>query len=622
MVSIHAAINRRRLAALSVAGVIALGLPACGGSSRASSNGAGSASGDGSAQGLPLKAGENPAGQQLYGKHKGGTLTVYSSASFGHLDSGQASRQLDYPLVQATSRALFASRPNSANAVGPDLATTLPTTANGGITDGGRTVTVHIRKGVYFSPPVNREVTAADVAFAIERGANPNVGTAYWATYFGSGSPAPLEGAQYSDYRGGPIPGIQTPSRWTIVFHTVVPGSALLIDALSLPLSAPLPPSFVRPLDKHAPTTYGTRYLVSSGPYMVQADRTGVIAGVGYEPGRSQTLVRNPNWNPKTDFRPAYLDRINVLFDRASAVVGLHVLAGSGALQLDAPAPSIVTLAYQQYPSQITFTPGSGDHYAALNNAAGVFKNINLRRAVWAGLDREAIAQARGGSLVAVPATHFIYPGGDAFEQSGGYPGPQVDFNQSVGGDMAMATRYMKRAGFKSGKYSGNETLQVVGANGGTDAAVIQIVNSDLTRLGFKTHVVRVDPATMYTKYCGVPAREIDVCATVGWTRDLADPLSLLYPAFYGPAIVAANNLNWGQVNDPAINAAMHQAALIMTPVVRDQAWANVDKQLVYDAVAVPEEFDNQPNIESKDVLGVNDLWNGGSWDYGFTSLK
>lgn len=611
----------RQLRALGIAGLLAVGL-AAGGCSGANSPVAGSGARTGNAQGLPLKAGENPAGQQLYGKHRGGTLTVYSSTSVGHLDSGEASRPLDYPLVQATSRALFASRPDSASAIVPDLATAVPTTANGGITDGGRTVTVHIRKGVYFSPPVNREVTAADVAFAIERGANPNVANAYWATYFGSGSPSPLAGAQSTGYQGGPIPGIQTPSRWTIVFHTIVPGSALLIDALSLPLTAPLPRSFVGPLDKHTPTTYGSRYLVSSGPYMVEADRTGMVEGIGFQPGKSEKLVRNPNWNPKTDFRPAYLDRINVLVDRAAAAVGQRVLTGSDAVQLDAPAQSMVTLAYQQYPSQITFTPGSGEHYAALNNAAGPFRNINLRRAAWAALDRAAIAKARGGSLVATPATHFIYPGVDGFEQSGGYPGPQVDFNQNVSGDMALATRYMKRAGYKSGKYSGHATLQVVGANGGPDQAVSQIVNADLTRLGFKTHVVQVDPATMYTKYCGVPAREIDVCATVGWTRDLADPQSLLYRAFYGPAIVAANNLNWGQVNDPAINAAMHQAALTMTPLARNQAWANVDKRLVYDAVAVPEEFDNQPNIESKDVLGVNDLWNGGTWDYSFTSLK
>ena len=43
---------------------------------------------------------------------------------------------------------------------------------------------------------------------------------------------------------------------------------------------------------------------------------------------------------------------------------------------------------------------------------------------------------------------------------------------------------------------------------------------------------------------------------------------------------------------------------------------------LVNKAVAIPEDFDNQPNIESKNVAGVNKLWNEGTWDFDFTSLK
>ena len=82
------------------------------------------------------------------------------------------------------------------------------------------------------------------------------------------------------------------------------------------------------------------------------------------------------------------------------------------------------------------------------------------------------------------------------------------------------------------------------------------------------------------------------------------------------------NNSNWSQQNDPAINAAMEKAALVTDPAARAQAWANVDKMLVNDAVAVPEDFDNQPNIESKNVAGVNMLWNEGLWDLAFTSLK
>lgn len=612
----------RSVAAFAVTGLLAVGVAACGSSSSSSSSGGGSSSGASGAPSIPLKAGENPVGQSLTGGKKGGTLTVYSSGDFEHLDPGQSYYSLDYTVVQATDRPLFSYPPNSTDTVRPDLATEIPTTSNGGITDGGKTVTVHIRPNVHYSPPVNRAVTSADVAFAIERGANPNVGNAYFPAYFGAGSPAPLLGTTSSSYKGGPIPGITTPNKTTIVFHMAKPGATLLIDALSLPVSAPLPQSFVAPLDKHSPTTYGTQYLLSTGPYMVEADKTGKIAGLGYQPGKSETLVRNPNWNASTDFRPAYLNRINVNVGGDATVIGQQVLKGTSAVQLDTPSQSIVKLAYQQYPSQITFTQGSGDHYIGIDNAAGPFKNVNARRAVWAALDRAAEAKARGGSLVSVPATHFIYPGVAGFQQAGGYPGPQTDFNKNVNGDMKVATKYMKLAGYKSGKYSGSATVQIVGANSGNSPAIVQIVNSAISGLGFKTHVSLVDQATMYSKYCGVPKQEIDVCPTVGWIRDFADPLSVLYATFYGPSIVPTNNSNWSQTNDPAINAAMQKAALVVDPATRAQAWANVDKMLVDDAAAIPETFENQPNIESKNVAGVNMLWNEGTWDFSFTSLK
>ncbi len=613
----------RSLAAYAVTGLLTVGVAACGSSGNSSSSGGAKSSGSGSSTtSIPLKPGENPVGQTLTGKKKGGTLTVYSSGDFQHLDPGAAYYSLDYTLIQATNRPLFSYPPDNANTVRPDLATELPTTSNGGITNGGKTVTVHIRPNVHYSPPVNRAVTAKDVAFAIERGANPNVGNAYFPAYFGAASPAPLLGTTSKSYKGGPIPGITTPNKTTIVFHLAKPGSTLLITALTLPVTAPLPPEFVGPLDKKSPTTYGTQYLVSTGPYMVQADKAGKIAGLGYQPTKSEALVRNPNWTAATDFRPAYLDRINVNVGGDATVIGQQTLKGSNAIVLDGASQAIVKLAYQTYPSQITFTPGAGDHYIGINNAAGPFKNVNLRRAVWANLNRAAEVKARGGALVAQPATHFIYPGVSGFQQAGGYPGPQTDFNKNVNGDLTVAKKYMKAAGFASGKYTGSATVQIVGANSGAGPAIVQIVSSDLTALGFKTHVSLVDQAVMYGKYCGVPKQEIDICPLVGWIRDFADPLSVVYPTFYGPSIVPTNNSNWGQVNDPAINAAMVKAAAVVDPAARDQAWANVDKMLVDQASAIPETFENQPNVESKNVAGVNQLWNQGTWDFNFTSLK
>jgi peptide/nickel transport system substrate-binding protein len=612
----------RSLAAFAATGLLAVGATACG-SSSSNSSGGGSSSGSSGAPSIPLKAGENPAGQKLTGGKKGGNLTVYSSEDFEHLDPGESYFTQDYGVDYATQRPLFSYKPNTSTTLSPDLATEVPSTSNGGISDGGKTVTVHIRPGVFFSPPVNREVTSADVAYAIERGANPNVANPYFPAYFGAGAPAPLEGAQTASYKGGPIPGITTPNKFTIVFHTIKPSGSFLVSGLSLPISMPVPQSFAGPMDKSSPTTYGSKYLVATGPYMIKSNpKTGLFQGIGYQTGKSLTLVRNPRWNAKTDFRPAYLNGVTFNIGGDATVIGQQVLKGTNAVQFDTPAQSVVKLAYQQYPAQITFTPGSGDHYVALDNASGPFKNVNLRRAVWANLNRAGIIKLKGGSLTSEPATHFIYPGVQGFTQAGGYPGPQTDFNKSTTGSLSVAQKYMKAAGYKSGKYTGSQTVQIVGANNGNDPAIIQLLNTDMTQLGFKTHVSLVDQSVMYAKYCGVPKQNIDACPTVGWVRDFADPLTVLYVPFYGPAITPTNNSNWGQVNNPQINAAMQKAALIIDPTARAQAWANVDKMLVDQAVAIPEDFDNQPNVESKNVAGVNQLWNTGTWDLAFTSLK
>ncbi len=613
---------RAKVVGVAVAVGMAIGVAACGSSGSSSGS-----SGATSSTALPLKAGENPAGETLYGKKRGGTLSVYTSTDFIHLDPGEAYFTLDYAIMYATQRPLFIFAPSSSTQIVPDLATEIPTTANGGITDGGRTVTVHIQPGVHFSPPVNREVTSADVAYAIERGANPNVANPYFPGYFGAGSPTPLQGAESPKYAGGPIPGIGTPNKYTIVFHLDKPGATFLVQALTMPLSAPVPKGFAGPMDAHAPTTYGTSAEVATGPYMLQSNlKTGVFSGLGYQTGKSATLVRNPSWSASTytsAYRPpAYLNRINISIGGNTTVIGQQVLKGSNSVQLDQPSHTNVELAYKSYPGQMTITSGSGIFYSALNNAHGPFTNVNLRRAVWAATDRAAIAKVVGGALVAEPMTHFIYPGTNGFAEAGGYAGPQTDFNSGVSGNMAVAEKYMKLAGYKSGKYTGSATIQVVGATNTDFPAITQIVNTALTNLGFHTHVSQVDQSVMFAKYCEVPKQEIDVCPSVAWVRDFADPLTVLYETFYGPAIVSTNNSNEGQVNHSQINTAMDQAALVVDPAQRNQAWAKVDNLLVSNAVALPEYFANQAQLRSNDVDGVNDEWDVGTWDFAFTSLK
>jgi peptide/nickel transport system substrate-binding protein len=591
----------KMIALAALAGIFALALGACGSSSSSKL----ANNGTGVAQGI-----QTPATEAQTGGKRGGTLTVLNHEDFEHIDPGVSYFAIDYEAVYATQRPLYSYKPNTFSATTPDLAEGPPV-----ISSGGKTVTVHLRKGVHFSPPVNREVTSADVAYAMDRGKNPNVANPYFEGYFAS-----IEGATKAT--GGPIPGIKTPDKYTIEFHLTEPKGQIVADALVLPLSAPVPEEYAKKFDAKKPSEYGN-FQVATGPYMFKADSEGKVLGTGYQPGKSATFVRNPNWNASTDFRPAYLDQINLQIGGDTTVIGRQVLEGSHIVQNDTPAQSIVKLAYEKDRSQLEISPGAGDHYIAVNNSKGVFTNVNLRKAYWAALDREAMDRVRGGALVTNVMTHFIYPEIPGFEEAGGLQGPKVDYNEHPQGDMAVAEKYMKLAGYPSGKYTGEKTLQVVGSTGNPAPQDAEIANQTLKNLGFKTKLNLVDQATMYSKYCGVVSEAIDVCPNVGWIADFGDPQAVLNVPFNGKLIVTnGTNSNWGLVNHAAINKKMEEAESVVGTSARATAWAKIDKELVDEAVAVPYDWDKQPVIESKDVAGVGDVWNVGSWDYNFTSLK
>jgi peptide/nickel transport system substrate-binding protein len=590
----------RTIALAALAGVFALGIAACGSSSSKSAN-----------SGLSVAEGvQTPASESLTGGKRGGTLNVVNHEDFEHIDPGQSYFAIDYEAVYATNRPLYSYKPNNFKEPVPDMAE-----GPAQVSADAKTITIHIRHGVHFSPPVNREVTSADVAYALDRGMNPNVANPYFEAYFGS-----LEGIKGAN--GGPIAGIKTPDKYTIVLHLTEPKAAIAVSALVLPVSAPVPEEYAKKLDAKKPSEYGN-YQVATGPYMWKADSSGKVLGVGYQPGKSATFVRNPNWSASTDYRPGYLDQINLSIGGDTTVIGRQVLEGSHMVQNDTPAQPIVKLAFEKFRKQLLVAPGAGNRYVSLNNSHGPFTNVNLRKAVWAALNREAMDKARGGSLVTIVATHYIYPEIPGFEQAGGVTGPKFDYNEHPQGDMAVAEKYMKLAGYPSGKYTGGQTLQVVGSTGNPAAEDAEITNQTLKSLGFKTKFNLVDHATMYAKYCGVVKEEIDVCPNVGFLADFGDPQGVLNVAFNGKYIITnGSNSNWPQANHPKINKAMEAAETVVGTSARAEAWGKIDRELVEEAVAPVWDWDKQPAIESKDVAGVAQVWNEAGWDYSFTSLK
>jgi peptide/nickel transport system substrate-binding protein len=593
---------RLTLAAL-VAIALAVAVAACGSSSKSSSSSGGSQTGSGSSSTPKSSSG---SGLSLSGladtkpnssQKMGGTLHIISNEGWEHLDPGASYFQIDYLIVYATQTPLYTYTPTSPTKPVPLLASGPPT-----ISADSKTVTVHLKHGFKFSPPVNREVTSADVAYAFQRMFNPNIQNGYASGYF------PIVGAKGN---GKPISGISTPDKYTIVFHLTKAFGGTFAQALTLPGTAAAPASYDAPFDKSSPSKLDSdpTKQAFTGPYMIQS----------YKAGQQVVLVRNPNWSRSIDgVRPAYADKIIWNAGADSTVAARQTLDSTDLLMADTPPASVLKTAYLSKKTQLSIAP-LGIYYAALNTTVPPFNNINLRKAVIAAENREGYLLARGGKLVGQVATHFIYPEVAGFQQAGGYQGFGEDYLSSPTGNMQVACKYMKLAGYSGCKYTGSQSVLIVGSNADPGPQEMAVVQSGLNALGFKTSIKAVPQQTMYSKFCGYVKAHVNVCPTAGWIEDFPDPYGALFVPFSGEAIVPINNSNWAVLNDPKVNQAIDSAAAITDESARLAAFAKADKMIVDDAPAIPEVWSDNALLEGTSVHGVLDPWND-DWNLSFSS--
>ncbi len=577
---------------LGVLLALTLGVAACGGDD----SGGGSESGTN--QGTPAE------GKQ------GGKLTSLWTDDVDNIDPGITYYQMGFQVVQATQKTLYGYKPDDGVNAIPDLAESDPQ-----VSEDGKTVTVKIKSGVKFSPPVNREVTSKDVKYAIERGFFNTVNNGYAGAYFGD-----LEGAKVGAKPGAKIKGITTPDDQTVEFHLNKGTGGVLAGALVLPLSAPVPEEYASKFDKQNPSTYGQNQ-VATGPYMIANDASG--KATGYQAGRDIHLVRNPNWDKSLDFRPAYLDDIEMpQGNDDTTVASRKIIDGQGMINGDfSPPPAVLKQVVTRQKDQLALVPSGGGRWVAMNTTVKPFDDVNVRRAVIAGFDREAMRLTRGGELIGDIPTHFIPPGLLGFDEAGGVKGPGIDFMSHPAGDAALSAEYFKKAGYASGKYEGNEDLLMVGTSEGVAQKAAEVAKENFEKMGFKVRLRLVTQDAMYTKFCNSPPAKVAICPNVGWLKDFADPQTYLDPTFNGANILQTGNSNWPQLNDSGLNAMMDKAKLLTDPDERAQAWGDIDKKLTELAPSVPWVWDKDPLIRSADVNGVVSQ-NNGQWDLSSTSLK
>jgi peptide/nickel transport system substrate-binding protein len=546
-------------------------------------------------------------------RKRGGTLELISAGDTDSVDPGRTYYSMGWQILSAVHRPLYSIPADSVKTV-PDLAAAPPK-----ISADGKTITVRIKRGIRFGPPVNREVTSADVKYAIERSFSVSVTNGYVALYFSDIVGYPAKPPKTPK----PVSGIRTPDKYTIVFKLKRPGTTLA-SALVMTNTAPIPKDYAAKHDSKTSSDYGF-WQAATGPYMFEADSSGNIKGKGYTPGRSMRLVRNPNWRASTDYRPAYVDVIELKEGFTDTTVGVRqILNGTADGATDytnMPGPVLKQITTTARYKDNFYTWPNGINYLSLNTTKKPFDNVNVRRAANIVMDKHTIGLIAGGELTGENAGHILGPefAGKGFEAAGGRA---YDPYRSKGdrGDVNKAKAEMRKAGYANGMYDG-PAVTLYAFNVTPTPQQAKVVAASLAKIGIEVNIKLASIDAMFTKFCVVQKFLPEMC-TLGWLPDFKDPVTMIDALFNGKAINPNYTNNTSLFDDPAVNAAIERAKLMKDPDVRYAAWGRIDRMITERAPVVMLSWSKVPNVVSDRIVPGKLLWNAGLLDLTATSIE
>ena len=467
----------------------------------------------------------------------------------------------------------YASKPGTAGTeMLPDLATEVPTQENGGIADDGTTYTFHLRQGVKFAPPVDREVTSADFKYSFERMmADPKAP----ATGFYTG----VVGAQaFMDGKADEIAGYTTPDDSTVVIKLEKPDMAFM-GAMAMSFTDVVAREWVEKWGRQI-----NRHPLGTGPFMFDH----------WTPGQEIVVTRNPNYY---DPESVYLDEIDFEFSLNPSTALLKLERGDVNVLGDyiPPAEYVRVKNNPETAKLVVEEPVIAIDYLFLNRTVKPFDDLKVRQAISMAVDRERVVKLLSGA--ADPLTQ-LYPAG--------LPGHQEDMPPVFAHDPAQARQLLAEAGFPDGF-----STTLYSHNVDPWPKVLQSVQQDLKEIGVTADLKIMDRATYWTLIgkpgkCGVGLND--------WWMDFPDPSDFIIP-LYSKSTAIDEGTNPSFWWSPQTETMISDAQADTDSAARIDQFVEIQKTIMADAPSVPL---YQPKVNSMHTEDVGNFFLHPVWIFDY----
>lgn len=554
---------------------------------------------DAAAQSAPVAyadaAGSTGPAEDVAGAVSGGKINVYLQSDLTHMDPGQIYVSDAGQFANLIHRKLTnyqEDEKGNLTVVG-DIATDA-----GKSSDGGKTWTYTLKDGI--KDEDGNAITSADVRHTIERQYSKVIfdGPSFVQSW--------LSGSDYrkalpdGPYKGKHLPDsvLATPDAKTVVFHFDKPRP-------DLPQALAMAGYGIVPKKDDTKEKYD-KAPKALGPYKL----------VEYKAGKSMKLVKNDQWDPKTDsVRHQYVDGYDftttidqssqtkrLIADQGEAKNAIQFTTSVDGAQIQdvvgTPAVNKRTIkGYQPYVWQMSFNLDR-------------LKDKKIRDAITYALPNQAIIQADGGKYGGELAGGLFAPTLPGYDPTYDPFGKQKHPN----GDPATAKKLLEEAGFKKGT-----KLTYAYSNTPRGQKQQVIVKDALGKLGFDVQAKEIDSASFYEQV-GKLDNPYDMYAT-GWGQDWSSPSTVVTPVYDG-TLVADGASNYSHINDPKVNALI-QKALTEQPEAAAKTWEEAHHYIVEKInPAAPMYYSKQLQLFGSNIGGARYSTNSSYIDINDVFLK